>query len=191
MAATTPIEPRPDEHLIAYARLLCNLFLNVSFELPTGPLTLISFAHRSRQRDWLKMPETGSCCLINTSLVTSLSVAAWHGRLVKSCSRSKVTFPSDTVAQTFLTPVPPLTSELSTRPIPPLSQVRRRREEYVEALKVVMQAPDGNYEPEFTLPGQSRPPTPTEKSGEYSRNNPLSLDEEVSLFPSSPASFHL
>jgi hypothetical protein len=44
-----------------------------------------------------------------------------------------------------------------------------------------MQAPDGNYEPGFTLPGQSRPPTPTEKQkrGEFERNNPLSLDEQV------------
>ncbi|KIM28970.1 hypothetical protein M408DRAFT_8402 [Serendipita vermifera MAFF 305830] len=78
----------------------------------------------------------------------------------------------------FLTPVPPLTSELSPRPIAPLTEVRRRRLEYVAALKQVMQAPDGNYAEGFTLPGQSRPPTPVPKQGAFEKNNPLSLDEE-------------
>ena len=78
-----------------------------------------------------------------------------------------------------MTPVPPLTSELSPRPIPPLSEVRRRREEYVDALKELMRAPDGNYAEGFTLPGQSRPPTPIPKQGEFEKNNPLSLDAEV------------
>jgi TBC1 domain family protein 5 len=65
--------------------------------------------------------------------------------------------------------------------VAPLNEVRRARVAYTEALKTVMQAPDGNYEPGFTLPGQSRPPTPTEKQkrGEFERNNPLSLDEQV------------
>ncbi|KAG8798411.1 hypothetical protein FRC18_008669 [Serendipita sp. 400] len=81
--------------------------------------------------------------------------------------------------KTLLTPVPPLTDELSTRPIPPLDEVRRQREIYVELLKEVMRAPDGNYEEGFILPGQSRPPTPTPtRRGEFERNNPLSLDEQ-------------
>lgn len=42
-----------------------------------------------------------------------------------------------------------------------------------------MQAPDGNYEDGFTLPGQSRPPTPTPSGEAFERNNPLSLDEQV------------
>ena len=65
----------------------------------------------------------------------------------------------------------------------PLTEVRRRRQEYVAALKEVMQAPDGNYAEGFILPGQSRPPTPVLKQGAFEKNNPLSLDEEVLLFP--------
>jgi hypothetical protein len=42
-----------------------------------------------------------------------------------------------------------------------------------------MRAPDGNYAEGFTLPGQSRPPTPIPKQGEFEKNNPLSLDAEV------------
>ena len=42
-----------------------------------------------------------------------------------------------------------------------------------------MQAPDGNYEEGFVLPGQSRPPTPNLKTGTFEKNNPLSLDEQV------------
>lgn len=81
--------------------------------------------------------------------------------------------------QTFLTPVPPLTPALSQRPAPPLDEIRRRRQEYVDTLKELMRAPDGNYVEGFTLPGHSRPPTPVPKKGEFERNNPLSLDEEV------------
>ena len=82
-------------------------------------------------------------------------------------------------AQTFLTPAPPLTSELSSRPVPPLAEVQRHRQEYVDTLKELMRAPDGNYEEGFMLPGHSRPPTPVPKQGEFEKNNPLSLDAEV------------
>lgn len=94
--------------------------------------------------------------------------------------RTRCSLPTGRLStQAFLTPVPPLTSELSPRPIAPLTEVRRGRQAYVAALKEVMQSPDGNYAEGFTLPGQSRPPTPVPRQGAFEQNNPLSLDEHV------------
>ncbi|CAG7846481.1 SubName: Full=Related to molybdenum cofactor biosynthetic protein {ECO:0000313/EMBL:CCA66895.1} [Serendipita indica DSM 11827] len=78
----------------------------------------------------------------------------------------------------LLMPAPPLTTELSQHPVPPLAEIRRRRDLYVDVLRDLMQAPDGNYEEGFILPGHSRPPTPALKTGTFEKNNPLSLDEQ-------------
>ncbi len=45
-----------------------------------------------------------------------------------------------------------------------------------------MRAPDGGYEEGFTIPGSGASPTRSEKAGgNLEKNNPLSLDNEVSL----------
>ena len=46
-----------------------------------------------------------------------------------------------------------------------------------------MRAPDGSYEAGFTLPGETEAlPTVKQQKGDWERNNPLSLDEEVNTY---------
>lgn len=83
-----------------------------------------------------------------------------------------------TSRQLFLTSAP-LTTGLPATPAPPLQTIRASRERYVELLKEKMRAPDGSYEDGLVIPGfDTATLHPQTSSENWSRNNPLSLDED-------------
>ncbi|KAG8954053.1 hypothetical protein FRC04_001037 [Tulasnella sp. 424] len=111
--------------------------------------------------------------------------SALSGKPPSQSLASGLEVPGRSIAwKVFLIPQPPLTSGSS--PVSPSNVLAKARKDYVDLLKARMRAPDGSYEPGFVVPGEEAPlrttATQGPSAGNWERNNPLSLDEEVNYF---------
>lgn len=77
--------------------------------------------------------------------------------------------------------VEPLQTPAVVGTVPPLDALRTSRREYVALLLEKMKAPDGSYEEGLIIPGTgTSPPRIQQSRQDLERNNPLSLDDQVS-----------